>query len=68
MLRGLQLQQRKSEDFITGLYDSMMQDPQAQTETRTEAQTEQVQKALDFIPDTRPDHSVSIAKLMDWNK
>lgn len=66
MLRGLQLQQRKSEDFITGLYDSMVQDSQAQSQT--EAQTEQVQKALGCIPDTRPDHSVSIAKLMDWNK
>lgn len=58
MLRGLQLQQKKSDDFINGLYDKLVQDPQA----------EQVQKALGCIPDTRPDHSVSIAKLMDWNK
>ena len=58
MLRGLQLQQRKSNDFINGLYDKLVQDPQA----------EQVQRTLGCIPSTRPDHSVSIAKLMDWNK
>ena len=58
MLRGLQLQQRKSDDFINGFYDKLVGDPQA----------EEIHKTFGCIPDSRPDHSVSVAKLMDWNK
>ena len=58
MLRGLQFQQRKSDDFITCMYEQMAKDPEA----------EQVQRTLGCIPCTRPHHSVPISKLMDWKK
>ena len=57
MLRGLQFQQKKADDFINGLYDKLP--------VVLEPQAEQV---LGYIPNIRPDHSVSIAKLMDWSK
>lgn len=58
MLRGLQFQQRKSDDFITGMYGKMAKEPEAQ----------RLQKTLGCIPISRPDHSVPVSKLMDWKK
>ena len=58
MLRGLQLRQRKADDFITGIYDNMAK----------ASPEDGVHKACKCIPSTKPNHSVSIAKLRDWKK